>query len=320
MKRALIPAIFIAACGAALFGPASAVQPPAPGKLTLEQLIDIHHPSSPMWAPDGRHVAFVWDRAGVSGVYVADASAGSVPPRPLKDAGAQLAGAFWSMDGRALMIPKDGDLWRVPIDGGAASAVWTTAAAESSLAATPDRTRVAFVRPASNPGDGGSTTTGAELWVRTLADGREVLVTRTDRTITAVTWSPDSQFLAFTSGASTIRHEQTPPYSGSKIIYTVNENVPGETMIVAAAGGTPRSVAAGSGGFGGRRWLDARHLLVDRVSPDFKRRTTSLIDIANPGAKVLHEDVEEKFWSMPGDAAGGSQPSPDGKWIPHRYA
>jgi dipeptidyl aminopeptidase/acylaminoacyl peptidase len=30
---------------------------------------------------------------------------------------------------------------------------------------------------------------------------------------------------------------------------------------------------------------------------------------------VLHEDVEEKFWSMTGDAGAGSQPSPDGKWI-----
>ena len=30
---------------------------------------------------------------------------------------------------------------------------------------------------------------------------------------------------------------------------------------------------------------------------------------------MLHEDVEEKFWSMTGDAGGNAQPSPDGKWI-----
>ena len=29
----------------------------------------------------------------------------------------------------------------------------------------------------------------------------------------------------------------------------------------------------------------------------------------------MHEDVKEKFWSMTGDARGGSQASPDGKWI-----
>src|SRR5258708_29192351 len=69
------------------------------------------------------------------------------------------------------------------------------------------------------------------------------------------------------------------------------------------------------GGFGGRRWLDARHFLVDRTSPDFKRRTTSLVDVGGGEPKVLHEDVKEKFWSITGDANAGAQPSPNGKWI-----
>jgi dipeptidyl aminopeptidase/acylaminoacyl peptidase len=316
MKRVLILTAFLAACGAVIFMRASAPPATASGGLTIEQLIDIRHPSNPMWAPDGRHVAFVWDRAGVSGIYVADAAAASAPPRELKDAGSQLAGAFWSADGGALMIPKNGDLWRVPLDGGAASAVWTTPQAESSIVASPDRTRVAFVRGTSNSTAGPATRAGAELWVRTLADGRETLVTRADaKAIAGVGWSPDGQSLVFTAGAGTIRHEQTPPYSGSKIIYTITENVPGETLVVPAAAGTPRQLPAGGGGFGPRRWLDARHYLVDRTSPDFKRRTTSAIDITGGDAKVLHEDVEEKFWSMTGDAGGGSQPSPDGKWI-----
>jgi dipeptidyl aminopeptidase/acylaminoacyl peptidase len=90
--------------------------------------------------------------------------------------------------------------------------------------------------------------------------------------------------------------------------------VPGQTSVVPAAGGTPKSIGAG-GGFGGRRWLDARHFVVDRTSPDFKRRTSSVVDIDGGEAKIVHEDVEEKFWSMTGDANGGAQPSPDGKWI-----
>ena len=48
-----------------------------------------------------------------------------------------------------------------------------------------------------------------------------------------------------------------------------------------------------------RRWLDARHFVVDRTSPDFKRRISTLVDIAGGEPKVLHEVVEEKFWSTP---------------------
>ena len=73
------------------------------------------------------------------------------PPRlgELPIADATLAGAFWSRDGRTLFVPKSGDLWQVPLDGGAASAVWTTEQVESSIAASPDGSRVAFVAGAA---------------------------------------------------------------------------------------------------------------------------------------------------------------------------
>ena len=144
--------------------------------------------------------------------------------------------------------------------------------------------------------------------------GAETSIVKADDGIGGVAWSPDGRSLLYTSGGGSIRHEQTPAYSGSKIIYTINENVAGQTFVVSVSGGAPKPIAAG-GGFGGRRWLDARHFVVDRTSADFKRRTTSAVDIDTGDAKALHEDVEEKFWSMTGDAAGGAQPSPDGKWI-----
>src|SRR5262245_50706452 len=110
MKRLLLCSLVIAPLSvAAWFVVHAAAQAPPAGKpLTIEQLIDIRHPSSPMWSPDGRHVAFVWDRAGVSTVYVSDLSGA---PRELSGAGASLANAFWSSDGRALIVSKDGDLW-----------------------------------------------------------------------------------------------------------------------------------------------------------------------------------------------------------------
>ncbi len=296
------------ACAAAAVAVDAARQAPADrGQLSIDQLIDIRHPSAPLWSPDGRFVAFVWDRAGVSRVYIATAGGGSadasrgLAPRELPQAGSSLAGAFWTTDGRALMVSKDGDLWRVPVDGSAATAVWTTPEAESNIAAAPGGARVAFVRAAS-------------LVVRDLNDGKETTVASDLKNAANLGWSPDGQHLVYTAGAQAIRHEQTPPYSGSKIIYTINENVPGQTFVVAASGGAPRQM--GAGGFGPRRWVDAAHFVFDRTSSDYKRRTIFLADVAGANEpRAIHEDVEDKFWSIPGDANAAPQPSPDGKWI-----
>jgi dipeptidyl aminopeptidase/acylaminoacyl peptidase len=266
----------------------------------------------------------------VSKVYVGDPT-GASAPRELRDAGSALTGAFWSTDGKALMITRTGDLWRVPIDGSAASPVWTTTAAESGVVPSPDGSRVAFVRSPTRAGNGatadgapaaaqggrgrGTSGGGGDLIVRSLGDGRETVVMKAgSRAIGGLSWSPDGQTIVFNDVNAPIRHEQTPDYSGVKIIYTITENVPGETNAVAAAGGDPKSLGT-LGGFGGRRWLDAKHFLVDRTSPDFRRRTTSLVDVGGGEPKVLHEDVKEKFWSITGDANAGAQPSPDGKWI-----
>jgi dipeptidyl aminopeptidase/acylaminoacyl peptidase len=323
---AAVAALAAAGVLAAWLAAAPAAQQARTGGLTIEQLIDIRHPSAPMWSPDGRSVVFVWDRAGVSKVYVGDPS-GASAPRELREAGSGLGGAFWSADGKALMITRAGDLWRVPIDGSAASAVWTTPAAESGMVPSPDGSRVAFVRSSAaaaagaRSGDGGGgrgrggAGAGGDLIVRSLADGRETVALKAGpRAIGGLSWSPDGQTIVFNDLNAPIRHEQTPDYSGVKIIYTITENVPGETSAVPAAGGDPKSLGT-LGGFGGRRWVDEKHFLVDRTSPDFKRRTTALVDVAGGEPKVLHEDVKEKFWSITGDANAGAQPSPDGKWI-----
>jgi dipeptidyl aminopeptidase/acylaminoacyl peptidase len=145
--------------------------------------------------------------------------------------------------------------------------------------------------------------------------------------VTGLAWTPDGQRLTFTSGGSggqTIRHEQTPEYSGSKIIYTVNQNVPGtpgDSYIVPVSGGTPARFGAGGGrggsgrGGGANRWIDATHLVFDTQAPDFKRRSIYVADITGGEPRLVHEDVKTTFWSMTGGAGGGSQASPNGKWI-----
>jgi dipeptidyl aminopeptidase/acylaminoacyl peptidase len=266
-------------------------QSPATRSLTIEQLIDIRHPSSPVWSPDSRHVAYFSERAGIANIYV-DANAVT---NFTDGAG---GGLFWSADSQRVYFPRGGDLWQAPIAGGQPTAVWTTRASETSITPSPDRQRVAFIR-------------SSEIVVRSLADGKETSVARVEQPVGGVTWTPDGQHLIFNAGGETIRHEQTPPYSGVKIIYTITERRPGETMVVPAAGGMPVRIAHRGGGL---RWIDGSHWVSDRTSPDFKRRTIVTGDLIAE-RQTLHEDVDEKFWSIPGQAEPNAQPSPDGKRI-----
>ena len=69
------------------------------------------------------------------------------------------------------------------------------------------------------------------------------------------------------------------------------------------------------GGAASRGWIDPAHFVVDRQSADYKRRTIAVADTSGGALKTLREDVDEKFWSIPGQAEPGAQPSPDGKWV-----
>ncbi len=110
-------------------------------KLTIEQLIDIKHPSDPIWSPDGKLVAFVWDRAGVANLYVANAD-GSGQPKPLTTLSqGQIEGAFWDADGDTVYFPHDGDLWQVAISDGAPKPVWSKPDPGSDYVPSPEPRR-----------------------------------------------------------------------------------------------------------------------------------------------------------------------------------
>jgi len=85
---------------------------PASGLLTIDALIDIKHPSNPVWSPDGRRVAFVWNRAGVENVWLVDLSGSKpAPPRALTrfDSG-DASGLFWGADGGNVRFAREGHL------------------------------------------------------------------------------------------------------------------------------------------------------------------------------------------------------------------
>ncbi|MGB6877476.1 MAG: prolyl oligopeptidase family serine peptidase [Candidatus Acidiferrales bacterium] len=309
-KLSLVPLVAVIL---ALAGYARAQQTSHP-RLTIDQLIDIKHPSEPLWSPNGRYVAFVWDRAGVSNFYVADADGHGQPMALTSYSDGQVGGAFWSKDGTTLYFPRNGELWQVAATGGGPRPAWTPETQETDIVASPDGTRVAFVRPTS--GGSSAANHGSDLYVRSLDDGTESRIAHDDININGISWSPDAMHIAYVGGSQIIHHDESPAYSGAKLIYVITEFKRGSVFVAPASGGQsiPLRVDAG---YGALRWVDANHLVFEQQSSDFKKRTVCVIDTDTQSSepRVLHQDVEEKFWSIPYDAGAEPLPSPNGKWI-----
>src|SRR3954463_2034233 len=84
----------------------------ADGRLTIEKLIDIKHPSNPVWSRDSKKVAFLWERAGVTDLYVVPAD-GSAKPAASTTGGNGPNGVFWSADSKSLYFNRGGTLMQV---------------------------------------------------------------------------------------------------------------------------------------------------------------------------------------------------------------
>jgi dipeptidyl aminopeptidase/acylaminoacyl peptidase len=290
-------------------GSAAAQSGKSASRLTIEQLIDIKHPSDPVWAPDGKHVAFLWDRADITNLYVTgtDGRAQPVALTSYPDGG--VAGVFWGHDGQTVYFSHGGQLWQVAVAGGTPQAVLSTPAGGFIL--SPDGTRLAFIRA----GDSAASQPGSDLMVRSLADGSESKAAHDDISIQHPIWSPDGSQIAYIGGAKIVHHDESPAYSGEKLIYAVSEYVPGQLCTVPAEGGKPATIDT-PGQYNGLSWTDSSHVAYDRQSNEFKTRTIYVAGINGDAPRAVHEDKEDKFWSLPDwEAEARPQPSPDGKWI-----
>ena len=101
-------------------------------------------------------------------------------------------------------------------------AAWTALQTKRTCVVSPDGKSVAFVRGAGSE-RGSGRRGGSELWVRSLADGKETHLAQSDGAIGGIAWAPDGSKLSYSAGAQTIRHDEAPEYSGAKIIYTITE-------------------------------------------------------------------------------------------------
>jgi dipeptidyl aminopeptidase/acylaminoacyl peptidase len=282
--------------------------------LTIERLIDIKHPSNPVWAPNGKYVAFIWDRAGVSNLYLASSSGGGqpVPLTSFPEGGVEQI--FWSQDSQTVYFARGGDLWQVAVSGGAPKTVWTAPIGESEVVPSPDGARVAFVR--SNRAADEESSRHSELIVRSLADTSETSIASDEIGIHGIVWSPDGSSLAYTAGAKVIHHDEAPSYSGAKIIYRTSEYRPGQIYALRLGGSQPVAIGTAAE-YGGLAWLDNSHLVFDHVSNNFKTYTIYVADASGGPLRSVYEITEKEFWSIPdwGEAGAQPWPSPDGKWI-----
>src|SRR3954470_22704873 len=87
-------AVAVAGTAGLFLHPVSFAQSARPA-FTIDSLIDIMHPSAPVWSRDSKRVAFMWERAGVANLYVVAAD-GSGRPSPLTTDGAPVGNVFWS--------------------------------------------------------------------------------------------------------------------------------------------------------------------------------------------------------------------------------
>ena len=312
--------IAAAALGPGVTAQRPVVRPKPPGademgRLTIDALMDIRHPSAPSWSRDSKTVAFMWDRAGVADLYVVAAD-GSSPPVALTSDGAPVSGMFWSADSRSIYFTREGRLLQVGVDGAAPATAVSTVG--FGAVPSPDGTRVAYVVG----GDRGEA--APVVHVRALADGADAVVGSVAGA-RGLSWRDASTLMVTIGGVGeTVNHDQTPSYSGAKILFRTVEyappTTPPEFALVPASGGAPTrvSIAPVPGttfGGGGLRWIDDSHVLFDRTL-NFKKRSIYVADVHTGQATAVHEDDKSTtFWSVPPDAQAGSQASPDGQWI-----
>ncbi len=119
----------------------------------------------------------------------AQAPAAPVTPKP------SFAQPAMSPDGKEIAFISGGDIWTAPAGGGVAHLLLSDPAEESRPLYSPDGKRLAFQ----------STRTGAnDIYVLTFATGVLQRITYTDAGVTLDAWSPDGDWLYFTSSANDV--------------------------------------------------------------------------------------------------------------------
>ena len=297
-------------------------------KLDIDRLYSLPwvigaQPKDPVWSPDSRRVAFLWNDEGTNfyDVWMTDVKVGK-PVRvtrmpqspsggsPTKDI-AQLqaveraekdrgvAAVVWEADSKHLVLSFHGQLYRV-LPGEAPQSLSRGEAEQSSvqstLVAAPSSERIAYV-------------SAGELWVMDLAAERPVARKlyspgAKDLGVEAMFWSPDGRHLAFIeTDLRQVRERGIPDYLGEETrMPFVRRAFPGEPsesrrigFVDAAAGEVTWAALGGSplDQIFSVAWSpDGATLLVDTSDLYIKQRRLLLVDPANGQSRQLLREVD----------------------------
>lgn len=244
----------------------------------------------PRWSPDGRYLAYVQDDWNRQQVFVVDPSAGR--PRQLSDAarfvgdprtGSAGQAPVWSPDSKELLYVVDGDLWLASAADGRLTHLTATEEHESAPVFLPDGRTIGFTR-------------GGALH---LLDRETSAIAQfsagAGRSFGSVLPSPDGERIAVSLGRS---HPFTlvPSYVGRLIAFPMSQPEAPDVGVVERATGRLTLLAATPQAEAPIAWAPGgRHVLIERVSDDYKERALILADRTDGSARTLMSERDEKY-------------------------
>jgi dipeptidyl aminopeptidase/acylaminoacyl peptidase len=274
--------------------------------ITIDRIARIKYPTDPIWSPDSKAIAFLWDAAGKQDLFLSQE--GTTPialtsfpvnPNTLQS---DIGHVEWTSP-NSLIFAKDDALWRVettkpvpvPLPGFDGVAVFTLSR---------DLQQMAFVRR-------------GQIWVANVKAKTERQVTRfTDNPrLNNLSFSPDGLYLAFSLSHGDDLAEPL-PYNGTRVRVFRNVAWDNRLGIVPTLLGDPVLVPT-SGGGGVRpaaQWVAGPALLHQELSADRKTREIQITSVTG-ATRTIWQDHDDAYWTPTAGNGALIAASPNGTSI-----